>query len=103
MDQHGAASGITGILNREGPAIRRANGPLYVSPGSLWRFACAQPGYTFPQRQAATPGPASPQAPDPEPAASYCQLASMASLMIRPGSFSQVELGVLEGLEPLTS
>jgi hypothetical protein len=62
-------------------------------PGPFWRFACAQPGYTFPQRQAATPGPASPQAPDPEPAASYCQLASMASLMIRPGSFSQVELG----------
>ena len=71
-------------------------------PVALWRFACAQPGYTFPQRQAATPGPASPQAPDPEPAASYCQLASMASLMIRPGSFSQVELGVLGGLEPPT-
>jgi hypothetical protein len=32
VDQHGAASGITGILNREGPAIRCANGTLYVSP-----------------------------------------------------------------------
>ena len=56
MDQHDAASGITSILHRKGPAIRCANDPLHVSPQDLWRFACTQPGYTFPQRQAATPG-----------------------------------------------
>src|SRR5689334_6589120 len=69
-------------------------------PGPFWRFACAQPGYTFPQPQAATPGPASPQAPGPEPAASNCQLAAMASLMIRPATFSQVELRVLGDSTP---
>src|SRR5690348_5599775 len=33
MGPHGAADGITGILHREGPAIRRANGPVHVFPG----------------------------------------------------------------------
>ena len=33
VGQHGAAGRITGILHREGPAIRRANGPVHVSPG----------------------------------------------------------------------
>jgi hypothetical protein len=31
VDQHGAASGVTGILDGEGPAIRCANGPLHAS------------------------------------------------------------------------
>jgi len=35
VDQHDAASRITGILNRQGPAIRCANRPLHVSPGPL--------------------------------------------------------------------
>lgn len=32
MNQHDAASGIADILHREGPAIRRVNGPLHVCP-----------------------------------------------------------------------
>ena len=35
MNQHDRASGITGILHRESPAIRRANGPLHVCPHDL--------------------------------------------------------------------
>jgi hypothetical protein len=36
VEQHDTASGITGILNREGPAIRCANGPVpCLLPGRL--------------------------------------------------------------------
>jgi len=30
VDRHDPASGIADILNRKGPAIRRANGPLHA-------------------------------------------------------------------------
>jgi hypothetical protein len=31
VDEHGVASGITGVLDGESPATRCANGPLHVS------------------------------------------------------------------------
>ena len=99
MDQHDAASGITSILHRKGPAIRCANDPLHVSPRGPLAIRVRSAGLYVPTTAGCHAWSSPRQAPNPEPAMKACQLVSKALLMIRPGSFSQVEL---RGLEPLT-
>jgi hypothetical protein len=97
VDQHGAASGITGILNGKGPAIRCANGPLHACSQDVSGDSRAPSELFVPETAGCHSWPSPRQAPNPRPAVNDCQLVSMASLMIGPGSFSQVELG---GLNP---
>ena len=72
-------------LPRSSVAIRVRSAGLYVPTTAGCHSRASLPGR--------------PRTQNPEPAVNDCQLVSTASSMIRPGSFSQVELG---GLEPPT-